>query len=243
MRVSGTARQRTRVVASEPLIARPLLSLVTARRRLEATRQDAVATLCDQVRAAVAAGVDLVQVREPDLPDRALLAIVTRCVDLARGSNTAILVNDRLDIALAAGAGGVHLRTRSVRATVARRHVPAGFILGRSVHGVSEAIRVVEEGRLDYLVLGTVFSSQSKPGVWPCGVGVLGAVARVVEVPVLAIGGVTVDKSVELFHAGAAGVAAISLFAEAGPSGRFDGIGRVVGEIHRSYAEHHVQRA
>ena len=94
----------------------------------------------------------------------------------------------------------------------------------------------------DYLALGTVFSSQSKPGVSPCGVGMLRAVARAVDVPVLAIGGVTVDRCVEVFRAGAAGVAAIGLFAEPGPSGRFGGIRRVVGEIRRTYAENHVQR-
>ena len=190
----------------------------------------------------MAAGVDLIQVREPDLPDRVLLDVVTRCVDLADGSQTVILVNDRLDIALAANAGGVHLRARSVPAPVARRHVPAGFLLGRSVHGVAEAARVVEGGGLDYLVLGTVFSSPSKPGVSECGVGVLGAVARTVDLPVLAIGGVTVDRTVEVFRAGAAGVAAIGLFAEPGPSGRFVGVHRVVGHIRRSYRESHVQR-
>lgn len=229
-------------MAIRALPRRPLLSLVTDRRRLDATSKDAVETLLDQVRAAVAAGVDLVQVREPDLPDGVLLAVVARCVDLARGSKTAILVNDRLDIALAAGAGGVHLRARSVGAADARRHLPAGFLLGRSVHNVAEAARVVEAGGLDYIVLGTVFSSHSKPGVSPCGVGVLGAVARAVDVPVLAIGGVTVDKSVEVFRAGAVGVAAIGLFAEPGPLGRFDGIYRVVGELRRSHAENHVQR-
>ena len=228
-------------MARGPLTRRPLLSLVTGRGRLDATRQDAVATLVEQVRAAVAAGVDLIQVREPDLADRVLLNVVTRCVEVARGSQTVILVNDRLDVALAGGAGGVHLRVRSVPARVARRHLPAGFLLGRSVHDVAEAVRVVEDGGLDYLVLGTVFASHSKPGRSPCGVRVLGAVARAVDLPVLAIGGVTVDKSVEVFRAGAAGVAAIGLFAEAGPSGRFVGVQRVVGEIRRSYAESDVQ--
>ncbi len=130
-------------MARWPLTGRPLLSLVTGWGRLDATRQDVVATLFEQVRAAVAAGVDLIQVREPDLPDRVLLDVVTRCVDLADGSQTVILVNDRLDIALAAHAGGVHLRARSVPASVARLHVPAGFLLGRSVHDVAEAARVV----------------------------------------------------------------------------------------------------
>ena len=224
------------------LTRRPLLSLVTGRGRLDATRQDAVAPLFAQVRAAVAAGVDLVQVREPDLPDPVLLEVVTRCVDLALGSQTAILVNDRLDVALAAGASGVHLRSRSVPAPAVRRHVPDGFLLGRSVHDAAEAAQVVEGGGVDYLVLGTVFSSQSKPGVSPCGVGVLRAVAGAVALPVLAIGGVTVDNGVEVFRAGAAGVAAIGLFADPGPTGRFEGIQRVVGEIRRSYAERHVQR-
>ena len=224
------------------LTRRPLVSLVTGLGRLDATGPGVVATLFDQVRAAVAAGVDLIQVREPELSDQALLEVVTRCVDLARGSMTVILVNDRLDIALAAGADGAHLRARSLAAAVARRHVPHRFLLGRSVHDVAKAVRVVEGGGLDYLALGTVFSSQSKPGVSPCGVGMLRAVARAVDVPVLAIGGVTVDRCVEVFRAGAAGVAAIGLFAEPGPSGRFGGIRRVVGEIRRTYAENHVQR-
>ena len=225
-----------------PLTGRPLLSLVTGRGRLNAIRQNVVATLFELVRAAVAAGVNFIQVREPDLPDRVLLEIVTRCVELARGSKTVILVNDRLDIALVAGAGGVHLRAHSVPAPLARRHVPGRFLLGRSVHDVADAVRVVEGGGLDYLVLGTVFSSRSKPGVSPCGVRMLGAVARAVDLPVLAIGGVTVDNSVEVFRAGAAGVAAIGLFAETGPSGRFDSVQRIVGELRRSYTESNVQR-
>ena len=229
-------------MAKGPLMERPIVSLVTGRGRLGISRHHAVATLFEQVRAAVAAGVDLIQIREPDLPDQVLLEVVSRCVDLAEGSRTAILVNDRLDIALAADAGGVHLRARSVPASVARRHAPAGFLFGRSVHDAAEATQVVEGGGLDYLVLGTVFSSHSKPGVSGCGVGVLGAVARAVALPVLAIGGVTVDRSVELFRAGAAGVAAIGLFAEPGPSGQFLGVDRVVGELRRSYVASHVQR-
>jgi len=229
-------------VARGPLRERPILSLVTGRGRLGTTRQDAIATLFEQVRAAVAAGVDLIQVREPDLPDQVLLEVVTRCVALAKGARTVILVNDRLDMALAADAGGVHLRARSVPASVARRHVPSGFLLGRSVHDAAEATQVVEGGGLDYLMMGTVFSSHSKPGVSGCGVGVLGAVARAVALPVLAIGGVTVDRSVEVFRAGAAGVAAIGLFAQPGPSGEFLGVDRAVGEMRKSYMESHVQR-
>lgn len=228
-------------MARGPLTRRPLLSLVTGLRRLDGTRRDAVGMLVEQVKAAVAAGVDLIHLREPDLTDRVLLDLVLRCVAVARGSQTVILVNDRVDLALAGGAGGVHLRARSVPARVARHHLPVGFLLGRSVHDVAEAVRVVGDGGLDYLVLGTVFSSRSKPGLSPCGVSVLEAVADAVDLPVLAIGGVTVDKSVEVFRAGAAGVAAIGLFAEAGASGGFEGIKRVVGEIRRIYTESDVQ--
>ena len=228
-------------MARGPLTRRPVLSLVTGRGRLGGIRPDVVGTLVEQVKAAVAAGVDLIHVRESDLTDRVLLNLVIRCVAAARGSETVILVNDRVDLALAGGAGGAHLRARSVPARVARRHLPVGFLLGRSVRDAAEAVRVVEDGGLDYLVLGTVFSSRSKPGLSPCGVRVLEAVAAAVDLPVLAIGGVTVDKSVEVFRAGAAGVAAIGLFAEAGASGRFGGVKRIVGEIRRAYAESDVQ--
>jgi len=221
-------------VDSGPLTGRPLLSLVTGGSRGVSSYHD-VSMLFGQVGAAVAAGIDLIQIREPELQDRVLLEIVRRCVDMAHGTGTIILVNDRLDVALAAGAGGAHLRTRSVPAPVARRHAPDGFLLGRSVHGAAEAARVADGGGLDYLVMGTVFSSRSKPGAPACGVSRFGAVAHAVDLPVLAVGGVTVDKAVEVFRAGAAGVAAIGLFARLGPSGRFDEMCDVVGELRRSY--------
>ena len=113
--------------------------------------------------------------------------------------------------------------------------MPAGFLLGRSVHDAAEAARVADSGGLDYLVLGTVFASRSKPGVSPCGVGVLAAAAKAVDLPVLAIGGVTVDRAVDVFRAGAAGVAAIDLFARPGPTGCFEGLGDVVVELRRAY--------
>jgi len=231
-------------VAPATLTRRPLVALVTGLSRLSVSGrpQDGVTALFGQVAAAVDAGVDLIQVREPDLSDRMLLAVVTRCVDMARGARTVVLVNDRLDIALAAGAGGVHLRASSVPAGLARRCLPAGFLLGQSVHGRAEATRVVETGDLDYLVLGTVFSSRSKLDQVPCGVDVLETVTQAVDVPVLAIGGITVDKTPEVFCAGAAGVAAIGLFTKPGPSGEFDGIRHIVGDIRRSYTESHVQR-
>ena len=186
-----------------------------------------------QIASAVDAGVDIVQIREPGLADRVLLELVSRSVDVARGTGSVVLVNDRFDVALAAGAAGVHLRTSSVPAPVMRPRLPRGFLLGRSVHGTAEAARVASEGGLDYLTMGTVYPSASKPGRPACGVEALAATTRAVRLPVLAIGGVTVDRTRDVLNAGAAGVAAIGLFAEPGPAGGFDAISTIVAEIRR----------
>ncbi len=191
-----------------------------------------------QIVAAVRARVDLIQIREPDLPDRALLDLVRCAVDAARGTGSRILVNDRFDVALAAGADGVHLRSSSAPARLMRRHLPPGFLLGRSVHGAAEAARVAAGGGVDYLTLGTVFPSASKAGRAPCGVDALAETTRMVRLPVLAIGGVTVDNLREVLDAGAAGAAAIGLFAEPGPAGSFDAIGAIAAEIRRCSERH-----
>lgn len=182
--------------------------------------------------------MDLIQIREPDLRDGALFDLVRGAVDAARGTGSVVLVNDRFDVALAAGAAGAHLRASSVPAPVMRRHLPRGFLLGRSVHGAAEAARVAAEGGVDYLTMGTVYASASKPGGTACGIGALAATTRAVRLPVLAIGGVTVDNTREVLDAGAAGVAAIGLFAEPGPAGRFDAVGAAVAEIRRCSEKH-----
>ncbi len=184
------------------------------------------------------ARVDLVQIREPDLSDRALAGLVSWAVDVARGTRSLILVNERFDVALASGAAGVHLRSSSVPSPVMRAHLPPGFVVGRSVHGAGEAARVAAEGGVDYLTLGTVYASASKPGVPPCGIDALAATARTVRLPVLAIGGVTVDNMKEVLAAGAVGAAAIGLFAEPGPAGSFDSISAIAAEIRRCSERH-----
>ena len=185
---------------------------MTDRRRLwnGASPADMRHCLVRQARHAIDAGVDFVQVREPDLEAGALAALVSELVALARGTHSRIVVNERLDVALACGAAGVHLRAESVPAAAARSIAPPGFLVGRSVHAVGEAVAVAPE--VDYLIAGTVFPSASKPGGPLLGVAGLSAVARAVRVPVLAIGGATLDRMAELAAAGAAGVAAIGLF-------------------------------
>jgi thiamine-phosphate pyrophosphorylase len=173
--------------------------------------------LVRQARHAIDAGVDVVQVREPDLEAGALAALVWELVALARGRGPRIVVNERLDVALACGANGVHLRADSMPAAAVRSMVPAGFLVGRSVHGMEEAVAVAPS--VDYLIAGTVFPSGSKPGGPLIGVAGLSAIARAVRVPVLAIGGVTLDRMAELGAAGAAGVAAIGLFMQSAAGG------------------------
>src|SRR5262245_37717092 len=139
--------------------------MITDRHRLAAT--DPERLVVERVAAAAASGVDLVQVRERDLDGRALLGLVTRCVGAASGTRTRVLVNDRLDVALAAGAHGVHLRADSMPAPRARTLAPPGFLIGRSVHSVEEAVTAGAGGGLDYLLFGAVFTTVSKPGQTP----------------------------------------------------------------------------
>ena len=190
-----------------------ILCLVTDRRRLcSADTFDAVRrSVVEQARSAVEAGIDLFQIRERDLEASDLLALVSDVVQLTRGTTTRVVVNDRLDVALAAGADGVHLRADSLPPPGARSMGPAGFLVGRSVHRVEEAVRVAPA--VDYLIAGTVFSSRSKPDADPLlGVDGLAAIARAVSVPVLAIGGVSMERIGQIAATGAAGVAAIGLF-------------------------------
>ncbi len=111
-----------------------------------------------------------------------------------------------------------HLRGDSMPAARVRACVPTGFLLGRSVHTVGEGIAMASAGGLDYLLFGTVFESGSKPGIVPSGVVPLARLAAAVRLPVLAIGGMTLDRAGEVARAGAAGIAAISLFDTADPS-------------------------
>lgn len=167
-----------------------------------------------RVARAAAQGVDLVQVRERDAEARDLSRLVSRCLEAVRGTRTRILVNDRLDVALAAGAHGVHLRADSMPASRMRVLAPIGFLIGRSVHSVSEAVSVCAEGGLDYLLFGTVFATESKPGQPPAGVMALAAVSSAVTIPVLAVGGMTSKTLPQLSGTDCAGFAAIGWFAD-----------------------------
>jgi len=156
--------------------------------------------------------VDLIQIREKDLGTRPLAELVKAAVESARGSGTRVLVNDRLDVGLATGAAGVHLGTRSVPPRAVRKHVPAGFLVGVSCHSVGDAIEAESAGA-DYVLLGPVFATPSKLDYGaPLGIEKLREAAGRVKIPVLALGGITVERVRPCLEAGATGIAGISVF-------------------------------
>ena len=201
-----------------------MICLVTDRRRLTsagASPAAARACLLAQARQAAEAGVDLIQVRERDLEAGALAALVTDLLTATRDTHTRIVVNDRLDVALACGAAGVHLRGDSIPVDAARRLATTGFLIGRSVHGVDEAVAAAGA---DYLIAGTVFASASKPAeARLLGIDGLRAIARASSVPVLAIGGINAPSFDAVAAAGAAGLAAIGLFMASHPDAEVSG--------------------
>ncbi len=164
------------------------------------------------VRAAVDADVPLVQIREKSLHARVLYELVARAAQITRGSKTRLLVNDRSDIARAAGADGVHLTTQSLPVEVVRNIFGAEFLIGVSTHSLDEA-RAARAGGADFVVFGPVFETESKRAYGePQGLDKLAEVTRALgEFPVVAIGGITLDNVDECFQAGARGIAAIRL--------------------------------
>ena len=192
---------------------RPILCLVTDRRRALPRGDEAAARACllSVAKAAADAEIDLIHVRERDLDGGALAALVSAVVEAVRGSATRVLVNDRLDVAVACGAAGVHLRSDSMPVASARALAP-GLLVGRSVHSSDEAVSGPAVGA-DYLIAGTVFATASKPRLsGHLGRSGLSAIVRATRAPVLAIGGVTAERVAEVLAAGAAGIAAIGYF-------------------------------
>lgn len=165
--------------------------------------------LLDAIARNLAAGVEWIQIREKDLSARALFELVEDVHKLANPYSSKIIVNTRADVAIAAGAAGVHLPSGSPAARFWRR---PGFLIGVSCH-MAEDVRQAQADGADYAVFGPVFPPLSKlPVLEPRGIEGLSQAAAAVRIPVLALGGITSENIAACISAGAAGVAGISLF-------------------------------
>lgn len=157
-----------------------------------------------------AAGIDLIQIREKDLSPRELTALVRDALALCRSAR--VIVNTRVDVALACGAAGAHLPADSPPPSAWRPIAPPGFLIGVSCHDIDELQRAEREGA-DYALFAPVFRPLSKQDDRPPhGIEGLRAACAAVHIPVYALGGITAENKIHCVHAGAAGVAGITLF-------------------------------
>jgi thiamine-phosphate pyrophosphorylase len=204
-----------------------LLCYVTDRRSLSDAGGDSAgrrAALVRRIETAVRSGVDWIQIREKDLEGRELFHLTTEalrvCAEMSQeGQGARVIVNDRLDVAWPAHAAGVHLGESSLPvhevAQWKERCGQAGFMVGASCHSREAAVEAAAGGA-DYLFFGPVFATPSKKAFGPPqGLAKLREVCRAVPIPVLAIGGITLDNAAACLEAGAAGIAAIRLFQQA----------------------------
>jgi thiamine-phosphate pyrophosphorylase len=210
---------------------RCLLYYITDRMQFPGDETERRRALHAKIAEAVRCGVDYVQLREKDLGAQELEELGVEAVRIAREQRGAtdplararLLINSRTDVALAAGADGVHLRSEDVSTTIARsvwkkvsgRNSQLGArepVIAVSCHSPLEVESAASEGA-DFAVFGPVFEKQSLPRVWPVGLDGLREACRS-SIPVLALGGVTLSNAAACLKAGAAGIAGIRLFQE-----------------------------
>ena len=184
----------------------PCLCLVTDRHT--GRRLGGEETLVSQVAQAVAGGVNLVQLREKDLPGRPLLKLASE-LRVAIGHSALLLINERVDVAAAMGADGVQLGEEALPAKEARKILGSGALIGRSVHSEQGAKMAESEGA-DFLLVGTMYATSSHPGHDPVGPGLIRRIAASCSIPLLGIGGINEANLGPVLEAGAQGVAVIS---------------------------------
>jgi len=194
--------------------ARPIVCYVTDGSSLAST-----ADLLPNVRRALDCGADWIQIREKHLTAHVLLALSCEAVVLAQPARARIFVNDRLDVALAAGANGVHFGGESIPVAAAVQWCRTGnaspdFAVGASCHGFDDAL-AAERAGANYIFFGPVFETPSKRSFGaPQGLDRLEEICAALEIPVIAIGGVNQENAADCTRAGARGIAAIRLFQE-----------------------------
>jgi len=211
------------------LLRAPILCYVTDRKSLTSELDDRNEALLKRVATAAAAGIDWIQIREKDLLAKELSSVTREAVAQTKqiyernGQAARILVNERLDVAYSEGAGGVHLGEQSLAVVDVSKWLAAKadltehdkFLVGVSCHSVQAAVSAARDGA-DYIFFGPVFATPSKEALGqPQGLQRLAEVCSSVEIPVLAIGGITHDNACDCIGEGAEGVAAIRLFQDA----------------------------
>ncbi len=207
--------------ASPPALPHPIVALVTDR-----SLAGGPEALVDAVDQAVDNGVNLVQMREKDLPDAMQLELARRLRAVTNGK-ALLFINDSVSIAEASGADGVQLTESSRSIVSARARAARPLLIGRSVHGVDAAREAATQGA-DLLIVGTVYDSPTHPGQPPAGVALIGWCAQA-GVPVVGIGGITPENAGAVMQAGASGVAVISAVLGAGNPG--DAAGRLADAV------------
>lgn len=206
-------------------MGRPLLCYITDRTQFSGEESARRHLLLAKVREAVLAGVDYIQLREKDLPARQLEGLAAEAIGILRELRsenrelrTMLLINSRTDVALAVGADGVHLRSEDIIAAEVRDlwRCSAGEsahpTITVSCHRVEE-VHEAAKGGADLVFFAPVFGKRDRPGTHPAGLEMLRLTCQF-EIPVLALGGVTLANAADCLAAGAAGIAGIRLFQE-----------------------------
>jgi thiamine-phosphate pyrophosphorylase len=156
------------------------------------------------------AGAPAIQLRERDLSAKELMTLAREVQAVTASRTSQLLMNDRIDVALALEGVGVHLRSNSLPVSVARQLLGARRLLGMSVHAVEEAVQAESQGA-DYVILGPIYETPSKQMFGPpLGIHTLEQACRLVRIPIVGIGGVTAARACEMRRAGAFGVAVIT---------------------------------
>ena len=194
---------------------KPLLYLITSGATTPQTTSstEEFSRILKLIESAVDAQIDLVQIREKRLTTRVLFELASRAASITRGTGTQLLINDRADVASAAGADGVHLTTQSVPADVVRSAFGQDVVIGVSTHSLDQAVDASQRGA-DFIVFGPVFDTVSKRSYGePLGIDALAeAVSTLPDLPVIALGGIDLDRVGDCARAGVAGVGAIRMF-------------------------------
>jgi len=172
----------------------------------EVSRGRALPSMLDSV---LAGGARLIQLRDKHTPLAELYPLALRLSDRCRQAGALFIVNDRADLALAVGAGGLHVGQDDLPAAAARRILPAGMILGVSTHDPDQAYRALADGA-DYVAVGSIYPTGTKAGFQLVGPELVRALRPEIPVPLVGIGGITADNAAQVLEAGADAVAVIS---------------------------------